>query len=72
MSKPDYYEAHLTLTGGLTETVAAERLYDLITLARHATLNANVEGYDVERIAILKVFGTEHEAGPFKLVMVED
>lgn len=72
MSKPDYYKAHLTLTGGLTETVTAERLYNLITLVRHATLNAAVDGYDVERLAIFKVFGSQSEAGPYELLMVED
>lgn len=68
----DHYKLHLTFSDGTTETLCNKRLYPLTTQCLELMHEAYDQGVEVSRMAYYKVFGSDTEAGPYELLILED
>ena len=68
----DYYKLHLTFSDGTTETICDKRLYAVIRECARLVRDAVANGVEVSRLAYYKVFGSDTEAGPYELLILED
>ena len=67
-----YFKAHLTFADGSTESCVADRMYDVLSEARHLIVVAHVVGIALEKMRLSKMLYNGDELGPFELTFVED
>jgi hypothetical protein len=68
----DHYKLHLTFSDGTTETICNKRIYAVIHDSIPLIREAVASGLEVSRLAYYKVFGSDTDAGPYELLILED